>query len=125
MTGLDWPAITAICAACGIVGAIIQYIINKVTADSNVAELAKSAASSASVAIGKAEIIQVQLNSHQVETARTLGKFEALLGEYSKGQVATEQRFAKAIEDLVRQIEGMNTRTDRVLEVFAKGAREA
>ena len=116
---LEWPAISAIAAACMVIGAIGKLIYDRAFADSN----ARDASIQAAGAIGRVNMLANEFSEHRVENARDIAELRTNVASAERRQadadrrlVEAEHRIASAIEDVSKQVSGVNDRLNRMLE---------
>lgn len=99
--------IAAICSVVATVGALVKFGGRISAVENN----AKSALDDAAAAIRKAEALARDLNDHRVSTEGRISETAALVRASREAFLSAEQRLVKAIDDL-------GLRFDRMAETF-------
>jgi signal transduction protein with GAF and PtsI domain len=108
---LTWGALIA---AGGSIIAIITFWMNRGRAEAEACAKAAAAATTAGVALSKAEHASVLLAETRIEFARDYASHKDLS--------ASEMRFAGAVDSMRTELRGMNERLDRIIEKFVQHA---
>jgi len=117
---IDWPAISAIAAACMVLGTGIGFLIRHSYVqggrDSGTSARGKSAEVQAQTAVAEIKALAQQFHEHVVNDAAAFAELRAMVSANGQAQIAAENRIAKAIEEFGQALDRMGDRIDRLLD---------